>query len=267
MLNNKILVLIAVVGILLISAFTYLAKGYPGSTTSGYMVLMDHPTTTSEFTTFTPESYSSTVYLPAGTCDGFVTSCSFYFPSGVDAKYDVTKDGRIDTVDLKILSTAYGCSGSECDQTISLTDCYFVYKNRRFKDPNDDCYMDQTDADIVKNNYGKTISPCDTSNECRSDINKDGKVDLYDTVILAKKFNSYADEVISYSIKKRDLDFNGDGSVGLSDLTALAKVYGSVANEQKCETNTLTHLSGNTWQASASGRGIYHIGISYICTL
>jgi hypothetical protein len=229
---------------------------------------VDHAAPQYEFITFTPESYSDTIYLSSGTCEGVVTACSFYFPSGVDAKYDVTKDGRIDSLDLKALAGSYGCQNDgSCNQMYTFTDCYFTYKNRRFKDPNGDCVMNQTDVDLVKKYYGQTTSVCDSSELCNADINKDGKVDLYDLTLLAKKMNTTADEINTYAVRKGDSDFNGDGSVGISDLVLLANVYGSVANGQRCDTQSLVHLSGNKYQVSASGRGIYHVGVSYLCTI
>jgi Ca2+-binding EF-hand superfamily protein len=268
MINKKVLIL-TVAAIILVLAFTYLARGAGSTTYTGSITLVDHAASQSDFTIFTPESYSHIIYLPTSNCEGSVTTCSFYFPTGVDAKYDVTKDGRIDSADLMALSLSYGCDNTQpCwNQVISFTDCYFDYKNRRFRDPNRDCVINQTDVNLVGNYYGQTTPVCDSSDLCNADINKDGKVDLYDLVLLAKKMNTAADEVNTYTIRESDLDFNGDGKVSLSDLALLAKVYGSVAEQQRCDTEPLVHVDGNKYEASASGRGIYHVATSYFCSV
>jgi hypothetical protein len=271
MINNKILIL-AVASILLVSAFTYIAKGAVTSIYSGSITLVDHAAPQPEFTSFAPESYSSTIYLPTANCEGVVTTCSFYFPTGVDAKYDATKDGRIDSSDLKALSGAYHCENTNsCNQMYTFTDCYFTYKNRRFKDPNGDCVLNKTDVDILAKYYNQNTPICDSGDLCGADLNKDGKIDLYDLTILAQKLGTnsqvYADEVNTYTVRKGDLDFNGNGKVDLSDLVSFAQVYGSVANEQRCDTQPMVHLDGNRYSVSATGRGIYHVAGSYFCAV
>lgn len=268
MLNDKnIWVILIASAFIIISVFGYSVKAAAGQYVSGYMVLMDQKVSTSEYSVLGVKNFESIIYLPGESGEGIVTSCSFTFPSGVNEKADVTKDGRVDAVDIYLMSESFGClSTNSCwNEAFNLEECYFTYADRQFKDPNEDCKIDQTDINLVSACYGKTTNPYGKTSECyKEDVNKDGKVDGKDVAIVSKNLGNYADTFKDYrTIYKRDLDLSDDGKIDGRDTSIVAKEYGQTATEQTCKTTPLEYVIGNQWRVRVSGRGLNYIGVSY----
>jgi hypothetical protein len=281
MINNKILVF-AIVGILLISAFAYLAKGAAGSTASGYLILMDQKVSTSDYEVFKDKKFESIVFLPSSDCQGYTTSCKYVFPQGVDEKGDINKDGKIDSIDVYFAVKAYDCkSGETCwNSPIKNQECYFVYSGRRFRDPYgaaaddySDCKMDSNDSVLVINNYGKNDPyalsfSCRNYEVCRADVNQDGKVDIYDVALVNSLMGQYANEFVYLGfVTGKDLDLDGNGVVDIYDIQPITQNFGKSATEQKCEIMSIEHVSGNQWRIKVGGRGLFYVGASYLCAL
>ena len=276
--KNIWIILIAVLVVLTVIS-VYLVRGATtAKVVSGYIVLMDQKVLTSEFSQLGVKNFESIIYLPSGDGEGSVTSCSFTFPTSADEIADVTKDGKVDAADVYLASLSYGCRKEDpngCwEQTFNIQECYFVYSDLQFKDPNRDCKIDINDVNSASKCYGQITSPfsttCEDTECCRADISKDGKVDVIDVALLASKLDSYANVYKNYaSLKKKDLDITGptpgvpDGRVDVRDVAIVAKNYGQTASEQKCRTNPLENIGENKWKVSVSGRGLHYIGVSY----
>jgi hypothetical protein len=272
MLNNKNLWIVLIVSIIVVTVFGYLARAVTPQTISGYMVLMDQKVSSSEYSVLGVKNFESIIYLPSGEAEGTVTSCSFTFPLGVNEKADITKDGRIDAVDVYLLSKAWFCaqSNTTCwEEPFNVEECYFTYSDRQFKDPTRDCKIDQDDVDLIRKCWWNITNPldpsCDKVECCRADVNKDGKVDVLDLGIIGINLNTYAGIYKDYrNIKKKDADLNGDGRIDGGDLGLIGKDYGQTATEQTCKTEPLEFVSGNRWRVRASGRGLFYVGVSFI---
>ena len=230
----KTLLAILALGIAIAAlAINYLVRANPGITAvSGYLILMDQKVSQNDYQVLGMKDFSTIIYLPSSNAEGIVTSCSFVFPEGVNESADITKDGRIDYADLYLVAQAYGCTDTQpCwNEAFTMEQCYFTYSGRRFQDPSRDCYINDTDLNLVKEHYGETTNPssasCDLDEACRADVNKDGKIDIMDVAIVAIN-------------------------------------YGYAATEQKCTTSDLENLGGNRYRVRARGRGLYYVGVSY----
>ena len=76
--------------------------------------------------------------------------------------------------------------------------------------------------------------------------------------------NEYADEYVNYGqIQQGDTDVSGNGEVDIQDIVNIALNLGYTASEQKCSSSALQHVSGNTYRVTASGRGLYYVGVAY----
>lgn len=263
-------VLVLGIAILASALNYYFAKAASITAVSGYLILLDQKISESDYLYLGEKELSTIIYLPSTNADGMITYCVFTFPEGVDEKADITKDGRIDYADAYLLSQAYGCQKHQAcwNESFKLEQCYFVYSGRRFQDPSRDCYINETDLNIVKKYYGKTTEPysanCELDEACMADVNKDGVINLFDVVILAANFNKYANEFVNYAyIKKSACDLNNDGNINLFDAVILGRNFGQMANEQKCYTKSLTNLGNYKYQVSVKGKGLHYVGVSY----
>jgi hypothetical protein len=63
------------------------------------------------------------------------------------------------------------------------------------------------------------------SNAMSGDLNGDGRVDLYDALLLAKSFGSHRD-LQSWN---EDADINGDGFIDIYDVLLLCRSFGRMA--------------------------------------
>ena len=217
--------------------------------------------------------------MPTDNCDAYLTTCYYTFPEGVDANADVNRDGKIGAADVAIIVKSAFCHTNEACGNEKIKDCYFTVAGRRFKDPTDDCFMNNTDMQIVTDAFGKSpeagiscIPLLDTADGrvCASDINKDGTVNMRDLGIAIFKNGQYAD-VISSTLKK-NADISGpvigqpDGVVDMRDIAWIIKSanWDQEAVQQKCETNALprgSELDINT----GSKPGLYYVAVSYKC--
>ena len=107
MINNKILI-IAIVGILLVSVFSYMVKGQTTGSAVGYLILMDQKVSTSDYDALKNKSFNSIVYLPSSNCQGYTTACAFVFPEGVNSKADINSDGIVDIFDIVVVALRFG---------------------------------------------------------------------------------------------------------------------------------------------------------------
>lgn len=257
-----ILVSVAVISLFLV----YFAKAVTYKYVSGYMVLLDQAALLENKEMNT---YSNSLFLPSDNCEGFAVGCSYIFSSDIDSTLDINKDGKIDYVDLKLVSGAFGCSEklytgapNPCwEEKVTVQECYFSYTGGFFKEPSGDCYINKTDIDMIAKYYGAANVPSSNS----SDINKDGIIDMMDIAIVARSDGKYADYFRSYVIKKKDADLNKDGMVDMTDISRVARDFGQVANIQGCVQTPITSIGGNKWKVSVSGIGLYHVGVSYKC--
>jgi len=270
MINNKILI-IAIVGILLVSVFSYMVKGQTTGSAVGYLILMDQKVSTSDYDALKNKSFNSIVYLPSSNCQGYTTACAFVFPEGVNSKADINSDGKIDMTDVNTIVKAYGCNNLQSCWNSPVEECFFTISGRKFKDPTRDCIMDASDVALVTNNYVKSdpyaLSPaCDNYNECKADVNQDGIVNIYDVAIVSSKVGSTADDFERLLGRQSQADLNNDGKIDILDVVIVTGNFGKSA-EQKCESTPVEHVSGNQWRISASGKGLYYVGASYLCSL
>jgi len=262
---------ILVLGIAIFAlALNYFVRATSVTAISGYLILLDQKVSQNDYLFLGEKEFSTIIYLPSSNAEGIVTYCSFVFPEGVDEKADITKDGIIDYADIYLVAKSFGCEKTDpCwNETFRLEKCYFVYSGRKFQDPSGDCYINETDLNMVSKNFGKETNPgaynCDMDEVCKSDINKDGIVDIMDLAILANNYGKYASEFVNYAnIKKGDTDMNNDGYIGVDDVYLVAKNFGQAANQQKCSTAPLENLGNNKYRVRVNGRGLYYVGVSY----
>lgn len=269
--NNQILIVLLTVGLFLVSVYTFSAKATltPGEA-GGYMVLEDQKASDTGW-----KSFTTVALLPSDDCDGVVTSCSYNFPEATNAKEDINGDGIIDYTDLYFVLNSFGCTNANptCwSESIKKEDCYFTYSGRTFKDPSGDCHITQADdVQAVLDQFGKTNTKvtdpsCDLDSICRADLNKDGKVDMYDVALISANVGRWADVFVNYGyIKKGNSDVNSDGKISMDDIVEVAGHLGITASEQKCTTSSMTALGNRQYQVTASGKGLYFVSLSYRC--
>ncbi len=266
----KILAVLALGIAVLALSFNYFVRAATVTAISGYLILLDQKVSQDDYMYLGEKTFSTIVYLPTNNAEGIVTYCSFTFPDGIDEKADITKDGIVDYADLYLVSKSYGCEKNQAcwNQTFNIEKCYFTYSGKKFQDPSGDCYINETDLNLVNKNYGKTTNPsspnCDLDEVCKSDVNKDGIIDISDIALLGFNFKKYANEFENYrNIKKGDTDLNKDGIVDISDISIVARNFGSMANHQNCSTTNLENLGNNKYRIKVNGRGLYYVGVSY----
>jgi hypothetical protein len=276
--NESILIMLLSFGIVLASIYAVLGRSTmtPGES-GGYMIMMDQKVSESDYNSLGYKSFTTTALLPSDDCEGVVTSCSFNFPENIGSKEDINGDGIIDYTDLYFAVKSYGCrSGQTCwTDSIQQEDCYFTYSGRTFKDPypspDKDCHITQDDIQAVADQFGKindkvTDSNCDLYPVCRADLNKDGKIDIYDVALVSANLGRWADVFVNYGfVKKSDANVNGDVIVDISDIATIAKHLGTKASQQKCTTSTMTALGNRQYQVTAYGKGLYFVSLSYRC--
>jgi len=266
----KILAVLALGITILTLALNYFVSAATVTAVSGYLILLDQKVSENDYLYLGEKEFSTIIYLPSTNAEGIVTYCVFTFPEGVNENADITRDGKIDYADVYLLTQAYGCKKDQpCwNESFKFEQCYFTYSGRRFQDPSRDCYINETDTKIVSKHYGKKTEPysasCEMDESCRADVNKDGKVDIFDVVLLGANFNRYANEFVNYAqIKKSNCDLNKDGEVDIFDVVILSINFGQVANEQKCYTQSLTNLGDYKYKVSVKGKGLHYVGVSY----
>jgi hypothetical protein len=263
---NLVVIVIAVVAFITVYSIAVKAATY--SVISGYIILVDHAPTKD----LSPQAYSTYIYLPSSNCQAYATSCSYKYPEGIEPKADINNDGTIDALDFYLLGKAYGCNSTqECwPQTFNVSECYFTFGDIRFKDPDGDCYINDTDIKIVSDCLSQTTSPlsasCDLQKCCKADMDKDGKVDIHDFFLVSRFYKAYADTYVNLGhVKLSSADINRDGDIAIMDFYYLARGFGASATEKSCSSVPLIHIDANRWELKVEGRGIYHIGCSYSC--
>jgi Ca2+-binding EF-hand superfamily protein len=271
--NKKILITLVSALILISAIYVISVKGVvTAGEVSGYLILIDQKITYEDYAFLRDKKFYTIIYLPSENCEGVVNYCSYAYKEGVNSQADINNDGKIDITDLQVAAKAFGCdSGNKC-WSEPIEECFFEIKGRKFKDPTRDCKMDQSDLDLVSKYFGNTTNPldanCENDEKCRADMNKDGKIDLLDLVIVASKFNStYADSFERVVEHKSRADMNNDSKIDISDLVIVAGSFGEEAIEQKCISSPIDQISGKKYAVSASGKGLYYAGVSYRCTL
>ena len=268
--DNKEALIILISAIIILSAFGYLVKAATYKYVSGYMILFDQ---TALLENKEMNTYSNSLFLPSDNCEASAVGCSYVFSSDIDPKLDINKDGRIDYIDIKLVSSAFGCTEklytgapNPCwEEKVTVQECYFSYTGGFFKDPSGDCYINKTDIDMVASKFGKSAAY--GSSDYSSDVNKDGIIDVMDIAIISGHYDKYADYFRSYVIKKKDADLNKDGIVDIVDISLVARDFGQVASIQGCVQTPITSMGGNKWKVSVSGIGLYHVGVSYRCQI
>jgi len=270
--SNKQILIILISVVVIFSVYAYFVRALTVQHITGFITIKDDKTSTFDANWFETKSVKAVLHVPIGYTDGTVTVCGYGFPSGVNAKADITKDGKIDYIDLHLIGIAYGCDSgqSACWNTpFSVEECYFIYSNGVFKDPNRDCKIDSSDVNIVASCYGTNpsqpaSSACESSTCCKADVNNDGKVDLLDYALVARYSGSYADLYKNYvNLKYKDADINGDGKVNLQDYMGAALLYGQKADQPNCITYAPTKLSEGKILVDATMPGLYYVAVGY----
>jgi len=281
--KNKQIAIILVSMAVLFSVVGYVAIGQTTYEIQGYRVLYDQspPTFSAVSVEPTYKSYSTTIMLPSSDCTIDTTVFSYGFPEGVNGKGDITKDGKIDWLDMYILGKSYGAVSGDSKWDVPFTEekCFYLLGERRFEDPDRNLTITMDDLNLVRSKYGVTATnpysmDCDSRDECKADVNKDGKVDLIDIVMVAKRITDpYPDFCFSLSdFKPKDADINGpssvpDGKVDLRDLIISARSFGSKANQNKITEATVDNLGNKKYKVSATGYNIYHVDLAYTCNV
>jgi len=275
--NKQILVILLIVAIAILSIYTISVKGALTPGEGGSIVLMDREISSDDPAAHQDKSFTTYIYLPSDNCEASVTYCSYAYEEGVDTRADVNHDGKIDLTDLLVTVRTFGCTPNKDCWSEPIEDCYFIAGGRKFKDPttvknypNVDCFINMSDVSIWSNGFGKKASVyCELSNpitdECASDVNKDGKVDMYDIAIILSKNNQYADRFERYVEKGSQADVNKDNKIDMSDIGIVANAFGKNAYEQTCQTKTLTHVGGQKYAVDISGLGLYYAVVNYRC--
>jgi hypothetical protein len=148
---------------------------------------------------------------------------------------DVNKDGDINSYDIILVVSVYGCSsGDPCWTEQIGADNLGNYLYGKDADLNGDEVVDIQDVVIVSGNYKPRISPY--SREPKTgDINKDGYVnheDLY-LVIVSYGCDStdpcWTEQIgadnLGNRLYKKDADLNGDDTINIHDVTAVSGNY------------------------------------------
>ena len=275
-----------IAGIILVSVTAYIVKGATTSPKySAYMTLVDQKVSLSDYKDFKDKVYEKVIKTPSSTCEVIMTSCKYEWPTGVNAKADLNGDGKVDMTDVNIILRLYGCKSTDTCWNNPVEDCFFTLGDRKFKDPAgglyatgfSDCKMNQTDLTFVTdtNRYGhddpnRLSSNCRNDELCRADINQDGKVDLYDAVIVSRFSGEYA-EVETLLSKGSMADTDGDGKIFLTDAVVVLGNYGQTVkpkcetcDSSSCETSSLEQISSGQYKAISTG-ATYDMGFSYIC--
>ena len=261
--TNKKIALILVSVAVLFSVVGYVAKAANLAYSSGYMILLDR-NADENYVAF--NNYSTTVYLPSSNCDGFANICSYEYPEGTFVTADINKDGRIDYADFELLKGAYSCEQTgTCDKTFTLWECYFTYDGGYFKDPSGDCFMNQTDFNIISLHMDAT-GVSDGNDAYSSDLNHDGTVNILDVALAGMNNGKYATVFKNYGcIKQRAADVNGDGKVDILDAAKVGTNFGKKASIQICKTAPLKNLGEGKYRIDDSGFGMYSVGVGFRC--
>lgn len=268
--NKEILILLVTLGIVLTSVYTYSVKSAATPyTEAGDMVLMDQKISEGDYQSTGFKAFQTSVILPSSQCTGFATCCGFNFPSSVDSKFDINKDGRIDIEDVRFENRSFGCANSMPCWNDPVEECYFSINGRLFMDPTQDCYMDQNDINAVNQYFGTSPGTgCGRGVDCFADVNRDGIIDSRDSAVVGKRSGSYADVYIREGYKYQG-DLTGDGLVDIKDISMLSKNLGSMsqeANQQTCAKTSLINIGNNEYTISCSGYGLYYANVAYKCT-
>lgn len=273
--KNKQIVIILVSVAVLFSTVGYVVLGQDTYEVQGYRVLYDQapPAFSAISTDVTYRTYSTTIKLPSDVCSINSTVLSYGFSGTGIEKGDVNKDGKIDWVDLYIMTLAYQHASSGMDTPFTEEKCFYVVGDQRFEDPTRDYNITADDLAFVNTHRTTNSNPysadCDSRDECKADVNKDGKVDLIDLILVAKRLSDpYPDFCMSFSdYKPRDADTNGDGTINVLDMIISASSFGAKANQQKITQATVQDLGSNTYSVSATGYNIYHVDLAYDCSV
>lgn len=272
--KHKETLLVAVVGAVLLINFAYLGRAMMDTgawTSGGYIIASDQKISETDYMSLRPRNFSTSIILKSDACTGIVTSCSFAYKSGVDASADITgpygvPDGRIDEYDLKLVAKGYGCDISQACWNNTVSDCFFIVNDREYSDPTGDCYVNQSDLNMISANFEKSVSTsCTSGNDCASDVNHDGIVDVKDLSLMSKLYGQYADD---YPILGHvsDGDLNKDGKIDVRDVSIVAKNIGEQAIESTCTNTALINNGGGEYIAKVDNViALYYVGIAYKC--
>jgi hypothetical protein len=161
-----------------------------------------------------------------GKLTGTITQCTgiVIVPTKPESEYkcpDVNRDGVVDVVDMQLVK-------------VGLDTCKGDLKYEEKEDFDGNGCITSTDYDFVKKYVGKltgTITQCtgivivptkpESEYKC-PDINKDGIVDIYDSIILSGAMGTCVGNA-KYDSRG---DFDGDGCITSTDSNYLQKYFG-----------------------------------------
>jgi len=285
--ENKQIAIILVSVAVILSVVGYIVKGMPlridgGSNEfTGYRTLYDQPppvfsvaSTDNIYKTFT-----TTIFIKGIGCIIKSTVLSYGFPEGVDEKLDVTKDGKIDWIEIYMAEKSFGKGSASPDWNTPFNEdrCFFVVGDTRFESPIDNANIGykitMDDVNFTAKQFGNSNPyvyhvDCSSYDVCRADVNKDGKVDGRDIALVAKRLypDPYPDFCMSLSdFKPSDFDLNGDGKVDGRDLASVSKAIDQKANQVKTSEATIQQIDNSTYKVTATGYDIYHVDITWDC--
>jgi hypothetical protein len=276
--NNKQISVILISAFVLVLFYAFTVKA-ADMKVIGYMTTVSNiPPSIEEFQFLSNETHSEIIMLPDSDCTGIVNYCSYVYASGVNPSADINLDGKIDATDVLIVihpKLYEKCTSGQACWSQPLDQCFFTLAGRKFKDPTRDCKMDTSDQTLVNNNYDKPPHPninspnCENDDICKSDLNQDGKVDIYDVVLVSSFYGKNADnfERLVQSGSKANVNKDGTSAniIDINDVVVVTSNYGKKAVELRCLSYNLRHLTGNQYDYTVSGIGLYYIGVAYIC--
>jgi hypothetical protein len=145
---------------------------------------------------------------------------------------DITKDGDVNSYDLRLVSELYNCDSTKaCWTQIIGADNLGNYLRGRDADLNKDNIVDIQDINTVANNFKPIVTPYSRAPKS-GDINKDGLINSEDLTLCAISFGCISgaacwDEIISIDnlgnyLRGRDADLNKDNIVDIQDLSIIA---------------------------------------------
>jgi hypothetical protein len=148
-------------------------------------------------------------------------------------KADINKDGIVYFDDATLIKDNYG---QPADATIVGVDNLANYITRADLDIDGNGTIGLGDLTAIAANLTRLVTPQYVINAKSGDINRDGRTDYKDFMLLATAYgyNSASPEwnnkqigtdVLGYALYVKDADLNGDGKVDLSDLVIVSNNF------------------------------------------
>jgi len=273
--RNKEIWVILISAIIMASVLGYTVKA-ANRTVTVAMNFKDILITKDQYQKLGAETFSTDFLLPSENCDNpeytFVNYCSYVYKQGIDGRADINKDGKIDSNDLLVMKKAFDCNKNQTCWSRPVEDCFFTISGRKFKDPTRDCKITIDDLNLIQNNFGKNDTnalsgACENDDICKSDVDQDGDVDIYDVTILSPRIGQTADSFERLVERASYLDLNGNNVIDLFDIMPIAINYGADAIEQRCSKTSVTHVSGRLYRLNIAGVGISSVMVIAQCAV